>query len=111
MHEETSVVPVNFALNKPAQQSSTGASQTAKYAVDGDLNTYSETDSSPVMWWTVDLQNQVIISQIQCYLDKNVHECIMNYENFTVETRTAETDDWLLCWNVEYPVTPIYILM
>ena len=107
MHEETSAVPVNFALNKPAQQSSTGASQTAKYAVDGDLNTYSETDSSPVMWWTVDLQNQVIISQIQCYLKKYVHQ-YGYYENFKVEIRTAETDDWLLCWNVKDPVPPIY---
>ena len=109
MHEETSSVPVNFAFNKPAQQSSTHYANTAKYAVDGDFDTYSRTDDScdNFAWWTVDLQNQVIISQILCYLKKNVHQYGF-YENFKVETRTSETDDWMLCWNVENPVPPIY---
>ena len=105
MHEETSGVPVNFALNKPAQQSSTHSSFTATNAVDGALNTYSATHIDPVAWWTIDLQHQVFISQIQCYLNKKLRQS-GNYRNFKVETRTAETDDWLLC-TAKNPVPPV----
>ena len=74
--------------------------------MDGDLKTFSGTLNEAYNWWSVDMQADVVISQIECFLSKKVHSHGY-YANFTVETRTTETDDWLLCWKVKDPVPPI----
>ena len=63
---------VNIALNKPATQSSTwttpGISYPADKAVDGDVDTFTNTaqDQHP-SWWKVDLQDVYSIGKIVIY--------------------------------------------
>lgn len=61
---------MNVALNKPATQSSTlsweGSTQNqeARWAVDGNRNTYSHTECSGNQWWEVNLGAMYDISRI-----------------------------------------------
>jgi len=48
-------VTVNYALQRPAFQSSTRSNAVASLAVDGDLNTMSCTEESTDPWLSVDL--------------------------------------------------------
>ncbi|KAL7505952.1 hypothetical protein ACHAXN_004087 [Cyclotella atomus] len=57
---------VNRALNKPATQSSTlFLSKTASNAVDGNLTTYTHTNSDQGAWLKVDMQEGVVVDRIR----------------------------------------------
>ena len=60
---------ISVALNKPATQSSTWTTPTISYpadkAVDGDLNSFTNTaDNQHPSWWKVDLQDGYSIGRI-----------------------------------------------
>ena len=57
-------VTVNFALQRPAIQSSTQAINVASRAVDGNLATSSCTEASTEPWLSVDLGEQMDIGRV-----------------------------------------------
>ena len=66
----------NYALNKPANQSSTHSENFASLAVDGNRTTFSHTEhpndtGDEVGEWYVDMEDDVVVAEIVVYLRTN----------------------------------------
>ena len=100
-------VEADFALNKPAEQSSTLITDSCKKlskgcsasrANDGDPNTVSVTQYKKIGWWSVDMEVKVTLKKIVLILSK-----WGKYVNLKVETRLTKGDEWKLCRHIKNP--------
>ena len=87
----------NVALNKSASQSSTLKTNSAFAAVDGDVTTFSHTNTGEYSpWWLVDLENSystefVNIKNRYCGADPNdPHDCLCRLSNAKITAFDAQ---------------------
>ena len=96
-------VEADFALNKPALQSSTferGDCATqrdcrASSANDGSDATFCVTKHDKNAWWSVDMQMQVIVRKIVIKVTQ--WALSIAYNDLKIDTRQTEEEQWKLC--------------
>ena len=65
----------NYALSQSATQSTTRPQRSPAKAVDGNFNSFSQTNPSANQWWKVDVGKQIILREVAVYVRDDCVRC------------------------------------